>query len=102
MCLYTTYYVLFNVIFLYRAVVSVILQSPSWKHALRVSYCPPHIIKCDRHTLERNASTIDEEQVNLKKCNTTPFRELIKTMPGVAILEEYVKYFANHTYNCLL
>ena len=66
-----------------RAVVSVILKSSSWKHALRVSY-PSYM---DEHTTNsarksRRVTNNDREQENEGINSTTPFRELIKTMPG--------------------
>ena len=65
-----------------RAVVSVVLQSSSWKHALRVSY-PSHM-DTDTNSAKnsRNTSSDGKKQDDEGIYSTTPFRELIKTMPG--------------------
>lgn len=71
----------------HRAVVSVILQSSSWKQGLRVSY-PPHANKGypklissqqSRSTMIDHGKLQDDDSIYY---GTTPFRELIKSMPG--------------------
>ncbi len=79
-----------------RAVVSVILQSPYWKEGLRVSY-PPHLNKENQNlvnlqqsrngTIDRGKLQQDNDDENINN-GTTPFRELIKTMPGTVIIIE--------------
>ena len=75
----------------YRAVVSAILQNSSWKQGLRVCY-PSHINKENqkstssqqsRGTTNNGGNAQENESINY---GTTPFRELIKSMPGTVIL----------------
>lgn len=67
--------------------VSAVLQSSSWKQGLRVSY-PSHVNKENqkltnsqqsRNTTIDRGKMQDNESINY---GTTPFRELIKSMPG--------------------
>ena len=66
--------------------VSVILQSSSWQKGLRVSY-PSHIMEDNTESPNKPRKTTDDAKKKEDDSiyGTTPFRELIKTMPGATI-----------------
>lgn len=66
--------------------VSVILQSSSWQKGLRVSY-PSHAMEDNTESPNKPRKTTDDakKKEDDSSYGTTPFRELIKTMPGSII-----------------